>query len=397
MRSTKHFVFSGIAITTMLTTSVALAVPPTLTISNASAVAGSAASVNLTLNNNGSATIAALTSDITYDAGKLTPANASTAVPGKIAQGNVLASGTYRITVYGGVNIIPDGTVATVTFTTTSGQCGAYPLDQANGSPTASDASANPVAITGVAGSVTTTGCSGNGCTGPYDLIIPAAAHSNGQWQSDVDLLNDTTGDAAVDIALLKQNQANASPSVYSVTVPPGQAMRIPDILGTTALSATNAALGIRFCRGDVAANSRFYNTATGGHGTYGMWVPGLAESAAVTPGVKGTFHLLTYSTSSSSGFRVNIGLANAQGTNAAVVIRLYGDDGLQIGAAITKTLRAYEQVQYTKIHQSVSSGDVAHGWATVEVTTAGAKVHAYAMLIDNASSDPIYMPVDLR
>jgi hypothetical protein len=233
------------------------------------------------------------------------------------------------------------------------------------------------------------------GCSGPYDLIIPAAAHSNGVWQSDVDLLNDGTGDAKVDIALLKQGQANPNPLIHSVEVPPGQSVRIVDILGSV-LPAANAALGIRFCQGEVLANSRFYNIGKGA-GTFGMWVPGLPESATVTPAIRGTFHLLTYATASTSGFRVNIGVANAQATSAAVVIRLYGDDGLQIGQAVTRTLRAFEQVQYTKIHQSVGSGNVDRGWATVEVTTPGAKVHAYAMLIDNKSSDPIYMPAELR
>lgn len=256
-----------------------------------------------------------------------------------------------------------------------------------------SDATANVLAAT-YQGATATLQASA-GCSGAYDVIIPAAAHSNSVWQSDVDLLNDGTGDAAVDIALLKQGQANPNPLIHSVEVPPGQSVRIVDILGTV-LPAANAALGIRFCQGEVLANSRFYNIGKGA-GTFGMWVPGLPQSATVTPGIKGTFHLLTYSTASTSGFRVNIGVANAQATSAAVLIRLYADDGVQIGAPVTRTLRAFEQVQYTKIHQTVGSGPVSRGWATVEVTTPGAKVHAYAMLIDNKSGDPIYMPTDLR
>lgn len=256
-----------------------------------------------------------------------------------------------------------------------------------------SDAAANVLAAAYQGATVTLH--AGAGCSGRYDLIISAAAHSNSIWQSDVDLLNDGTGDAAVDIALLKQGQANPNPLIHSVEVPPGQSLRIVDILGAV-LPAANAALGIRFCQGEVLANSRFYNIGKGA-GTFGMWVPGIPESAAITPGVRGTFHLLTYSTANTSGFRVNIGVANAQATSAAVVIRLFGDDGLQIGQAVTRTLRAFEQVQYTRIHQTVGSGSVEHGWATVEVTTPGAKVHAYAMLIDNKSGDPIYMPAELR
>ncbi len=281
-----------------------------------------------------------------------------------------------------------DNEVRTLTYTVT-------PPSGATGTQSFAGVASFDGASVGITGT-RAVGPAGIGCSGPYNLVIPAAAHSNGQWQSDLDILNDGTGDAAVDVALLKQNQANTSPLVNSVAIPPGQVVRIIDILGTV-LPATNAALGIRFCQGTPAVNSRFYNTATGGRGTYGMWVPGLPETAAVTAGMRGTFHLLTYSTTITTGFRVNIGLANALGSDATVVIRLYGDDGLQIGQEITKTLRAFEQVQYTKIHQVVSSPNVAHGWATVEVTTPGGKVHAYAMLIDNVSSDPIFMPVDLR
>ena len=258
-----------------------------------------------------------------------------------------------------------------------------------------SDSQANVLDAVYEGAFVTLQGAAGS-CTGPYDLIIPAAAHSNNQWQSDVDILNDGTGDAAVDIALLKQNQANASPLVHSIHIPPDQAARIVDILGAV-LPATNAALGVRFCQGTPAVNSRFYNTAGPNGGTFGMWVPGLPASAAITPGTRGTFHLLSYSTASASGFRVNIGLANAQSSTAVAVIRLYGDDGAQIGQSITKTLRAFEQFQYTRLHQLVNSPSVAHGWATVEVTTPGARVHAYAMLIDNASNDPAFMPAELR
>ena len=51
----------------------------------------------------------------------------------------------------------------------------------------------------------------------------------------------------------------------------------------------------------------------------------------------------------------------------------------------------ASTQVAYFN-HLSVSSPEVTHGWARVDVTSQGNEVYAYAMLIDNVSGDPIFM-----
>jgi hypothetical protein len=245
--------------------------------------------------------------------------------------------------------------------------------------------------------------CSANGtvavggpaCSGAYNLIVPAAAKSNGQWQTDLDLLNLGAAAASVDIALLKGGQSNLTPLATNVAVPAGRTVRIADILGTL-LPASNAALGLRFCSGTVKATSRFYNVSSKSGGTYGMYVPALPESAALAAGQLGVFQHLTYSPSSTSGYRVNIGFANAVGIFVDVVIKLYGDSGELLGTKSLR-LRPFEHTQLTKIHQILGTPAVAHGWASVQISTANAKVHAYAMLIDNISSDPIYMPVEIQ
>jgi len=71
----------------------------------------------------------------------------------------------------------------------------------------------------------------GPACAGGYALIVPAAAKSNGQWQTDLDLLNLGENAASVDIALLKGGQSNLAPLAYNVAVPSGQTTRIADVL----------------------------------------------------------------------------------------------------------------------------------------------------------------------
>ena len=231
-------------------------------------------------------------------------------------------------------------------------------------------------------------------CTGPYSLIIPAAANSNSVWKSDVDLLNLDGSPASVDLALLKTGETNLNPTVASVEVPAGQTLRIADILGSV-LPASNAALAFRFCSGQAFASSRFFNIGTAATGTFGMAVPGLPVSAAITPSTLGVFHHMSYSTDPKAGYRVNLGFANASPFPVGVILKLYGDAGELLG---TKpfSLRAYTQLQWTKIHQLMGTPAVTHGWATVEVTTPNALVHAYQMLIDNLSNDPAYFAPDV-
>lgn len=228
---------------------------------------------------------------------------------------------------------------------------------------------------------------------GNYDLIIPAMAHT-GSWVSDLDLANTSGTAASVQLALLRFGTDNTSPTTSTVAVPAGRTVRMTDLLAST-FSASNAALGIRFLGGTVRANCRFYNVGTG-NGTYGMGILAVTESQAI-PGddaSMGLFHHMGYQATGSGGFRTNIGFASASAFNVVVRIKLYGDNGELLGT-LNQTLRPYEHFQITKIHQVAGiTVNITHGHATVEVLTAGGKVHAYAMTIDNKSQDPVYWPV---
>jgi hypothetical protein len=237
------------------------------------------------------------------------------------------------------------------------------------------------------------------GCSGPYNRIIAAAANTTGvnstKWLSDVDLLNLGGTAATADIALLKANQANLDPLVTSVEVAPGRTVRISNILGTV-LPAGNAGLGVRYCSGEVLANSRFYNTGSASGAVYGMYVPSMSPADGVTPCRPGVFHHLSYSPDPAAGQRVNLGATNAGGIPTTWVIRLYGDGGALI-ATKTSTLAPFEHRQFTNIHKLLGTPAVASGWASVEVTTPGGLIHPYAMRIENVGGDPIYMPPDLE
>jgi hypothetical protein len=229
----------------------------------------------------------------------------------------------------------------------------------------------------------------------PYDLVIDAAAHTGGlsgtEWRSDVDLLNRGSSDTPVSLALLRVSQANLNPASATVSVPAGQTLRLHDLLAGL-FNVSNAALGLSFKGGEIHANSRFYNVGSADGTVYGMYVPSTDDRETVWFGRPGVFHHLSYTPGSTAGARVNIGGASRVPFAVQTEIRLYGDAG-ELLAVKNHTFQPYEHRQFTKIHEALGTPAVTHGFAVVEVTTPGGAVDAYAMLIENKSGDPIFMP----
>ena len=228
------------------------------------------------------------------------------------------------------------------------------------------------------------------------DIALAAAANTAGnngtRWQTDVDLFNSGAETATVRLSLLRANQENEAPATADFDVPAGQTLRLDNVLGSV-FSAGNAAIGVEMLSGWAGVTSRFYNTASACGGTFGMFVPGETDALAISAEQVGYFHHLSFSRDSSVGFRVNVGFMNDTAVATDVVIRLYGDAG-ELLKTVVQTLQPYEHRQLTRIHRDPApvTDSVEHGHASVSVTTAGGRVHAYAMLIDNVSGDPVFV-----
>lgn len=235
---------------------------------------------------------------------------------------------------------------------------------------------------------------------GGYDRLIPAAAHTTGTnatWRTDVNILNPGDVPAKVAITLLKSNQANPEPASVTVTVPVGRNAQLPDILGST-FTCGNAALGFQFLAGSAVISARYYNsTPSCTQGSPGMSIPPLGKSDLLMGDGQsyGVFHQLSHSPDVRKGFRTNIGFINAAGTPADVVIRLFGDNGELLGQK-THTLKPFEQRQFSRIHKEINAPAVNAGFAVVQVTSPGGMVYSYAMVLDNISGDPMFLPVEI-
>jgi hypothetical protein len=227
------------------------------------------------------------------------------------------------------------------------------------------------------------------------ELFIPAAAHVSGfegtQWRTDLEIYNDATTMATCTVELLQTGQANPSPSSALVYVQPGAVVRTVDILDELFDFSGTGALRVSVDREHGVVTSRTYNWTE--DGTYGQMVTGVTDGKAVGEGETGRLVQLHQSASDDSGYRTNIGLLNITAAAVVVEIVLYSSDGTELGR-LTETLGAYEHRQLNRVLREVTPAAVRNGYAVLSTATSGGQFLAYASVVDNASGDPIYIPV---
>lgn len=239
----------------------------------------------------------------------------------------------------------------------------------------------------------------------PGSLIIPAVGHGqgvNGRFQSDVRVVNTS--------AQIVQYLLNFTPSgsdgtmngqQTTIQIAPGETAALDDVLlnffGYAApgdnvtgvleirpLTATSKATpNVTF-----AASRTYAVTAAG---TLGQFIPAIPFARFAGRDKR----LSLQQIAQSAAFRTNIGLVEASGEPASVLLKVFGNDGQPLGAFPIELL-AGEQRQLNAFLQSKGFA-VTNGRVEVGVTSATGKVTAYASVIDNASSDPmLVLPVDL-
>jgi hypothetical protein len=123
---------------------------------------------------------------------------------------------------------------------------------------------------------------------------------------------------------------------------------------------------------------ARTYNEAP--DGTFGQGMPGNPDSEALTFGQLGVLPQLK----KTSVFRTNVGFMNHGSADCSVRVRLYSENGTQIGNAIDTSVPAMQWKQINDVFGEAGVGQCPIGYATVEVRTAGGMVWAYGSVVDN-------------
>ena len=228
----------------------------------------------------------------------------------------------------------------------------------------------------------------------PFVRVVPAAAHAAGAfgslWRTDVAVANGNGAGAALEVRFTPAGGGDAR--TWSGTVSPGTLLYsdlLVSLLGFPADAKVSGALRFASDR-PLVVSSRTWNATE--KGTYGAHLAGLPEERAVTPERPGVLPQLKRGASS----RTNVGLANAGAAEVTATLRLFAANGTALGGPKAVTVPAGALVQVDDVFAACGAGDATIAWARVEVTTPGGVVHAYASVIDNATSDPTIVPVQL-
>jgi len=232
----------------------------------------------------------------------------------------------------------------------------------------------------------------GGGTSAGTLYVVPSVAHTPGkgtsQWRSTVTVVNRGSAAATVTLTFLS---TTGDTRTATETLGVGASKEWTDILvsrfGYASSASVSGSLQLLSTQ-PLFAYSRTYNQAASG--TFGQYYPALSPSAALTSGQAG----VVPGVKKNPGFRTNLGLQNLGESSCQVRVTLYNPSGAQLGSPVTETIGAWtwKQINDVVVRAGVASADLAY--ARVEVLTAGGKVWAYASVVDNATDDPVTVPV---
>ena len=244
----------------------------------------------------------------------------------------------------------------------------------------------------------------------PDSLIIPAVAHAPGvngsQFESDVRICNTSSQTMNYQINFTPSGtDGTVSGSSTTLQVEPGATTALDDVLasffGTGTSGAAAGTLEIRPLTSTTSsaalssnvslasptiASSRTYNVTA--NGTLGQYIPAIPFASFVGKSAGGQSILSLQQIAESPAYRTNLGLVEASGEPAEVMIRVFNPSN-ELIAEIPQSLRASEHKQINSI-LAANNIRLDDGRFEVEVTSDTGKVTAYASRIDNFTGDPL-------
>ncbi|HEV7572087.1 MAG TPA: hypothetical protein VGQ21_11370 [Thermoanaerobaculia bacterium] len=242
-------------------------------------------------------------------------------------------------------------------------------------------------------------------------LIIPSVGHLDGinsQWRSDVRITN--TAPQKINYLLRFTPAGGAANSVKQtqVSIAANDTMALDDIVknwyGVGALGdAANGVLEVRPLNTsgkgtpgaeDVSvsfatvASSRTFNQSTGG--TLGQYIPAIPFASFIgkVTGDPRAGILSLQQIAQSPAFRTNLGIVEAAGKSASVLVSVFDAAGKNL-LEIPLDLKAGEQQQLNSFLEAKNI-TLTDGRVEVKVTGGDGKVTAYASVVDNKTTDPL-------
>ena len=224
------------------------------------------------------------------------------------------------------------------------------------------------------------------------DVTLPAAASIVGgaPFLSDVRAFNTSYASALNVTARYRcfiPSPCTAGAPEIPFTLAPRESRSFNDMVAST-FQAPDTAGGVEFTHGggsdQLVVTSRLYSTAP--TPTVGMFIPGLKNNEA---------HERTVLTSirnggPNQGFRTNVGAFNREDSAVTITFTIF-DGGAQVGTAVSRSVPAHSGVQVSGIFSEAGQeGHVSEN--AVVVVSASGEVFSYAAVIDNTTTDPIFV-----
>jgi hypothetical protein len=226
-------------------------------------------------------------------------------------------------------------------------------------------------------------------------LYLPAAAHSSGYngtvWRTDLELHNPGEEPATVSVEALPAGRDNTTTTSRTYTLGPGTCRRLPDVLAQTFGAQGVAALRVTAVTGRVAAIARTYDETAAG--TLGQSIAGVPAAAGLPPEDGFVVVGLSQSGDPSRGFRTNVGFLNLDSAPLEVEVSFWNDDTRTSSEVRVVEVPPLGTIQLSQPVLQEFQGGLPAGWAVVRPRRSGARLLAYASVIDNRSGDPIYIP----
>jgi hypothetical protein len=213
---------------------------------------------------------------------------------------------------------------------------------------------------------------------------LTAAAHANGVgtsvWRTDIFVANPSDDPAT---ATLTWVGPSGQPSALAtVEVAAGAIVRLDDAVSGTFGKSGSGAIRVATNAGRLEVTSRTYNQAE--TGTYGQFIPGVLESAALGTGELAYLPQLRQD----DNFRTNVGFLNLSTSGIVVDVEYFDGTAGSLGT-VSYTVPASSWMQANQ----APPADLASGFARLRSSTPNAKFFVYASVVDRGSDDPVFIP----
>lgn len=225
-----------------------------------------------------------------------------------------------------------------------------------------------------------------------YSFIVPASAKAIGQnqtnWLTDLSIYNPNSENIYVYAYFLKSGEDNSNVEGIEILIGSSKMHKIKDLLYN--LFNENNTFGAIYFTSDknIFISSRTYNDLQA-MGTYGQFVPSIVLSNLLESNEDGYILNLIQN----ENFRTNVGFVNFSSTQSNFNVDFYKEGGILIGT-IPVTLKPYSHLQLLSPISQFTSDQIESSYAIVSQISPSAKIAGYASIVDNFSSDPIFVPL---